>query len=142
MDKILTDTREEFLRKNAQFFESGLLQELYHNDYASVLNVADSGYVATDYSMDNNGNTVVVMVDKGNVRYIAYDNKGYYDILRQFFKSGIAKRKIFVLDEKAFSLFSEIQKKTSKDGPTEFIDKEMDAELLERKEKEYGGRSR
>ena len=132
-----TETRESFIENMSRFFESGAIQELYYNDYISILNYADMVYVVTNYAKVNE-NYMGFIFDKAALRYLASNGKGFYWYIRQISKS-ILKDQCIVFDDGTYAKAVAIHNKTLRDGPSEFIDKNLDAELLEKKKKEYGG---
>lgn len=125
----MMNKREEFLKDNKKFFDSGYVKEVYVNEYLSIMNICNSLYAVSEYSKSSYGNMYYAfMVTPNQVRKIITDNSYFFEWVLSLDKE-MFKKITMAFDEKNFRLMKEIEEETRLNGPSEFVDLQMEEEL-------------
>lgn len=123
--------REKFLIKNGKFFETGVINEIYGNENVSIINVANSLYVASQYAHDKDFVYSACIVDVEQIKKIIDDNK-ILPIWINNMTNDELKKIIVEFNENSYNVMKNIKLKTDINGPSQFVDLEFEQSLKQK----------
>jgi len=121
--------REDFLRELSEFFDSGAIREIYANDNISLLNISNSIYVGTNYYKDKNDNTYLGLILGVDQMREAIKNNNYIFKVMANASKKVLKQVLVEFNDRALEIVKRYKDKTDKEGPSEYIDFDFEAEL-------------
>ena len=135
------ETREKFLERYQKLFDEGLIEEIFHNKSISILNCADTYYMVTNYLRTPNEYYGLV-INAESAEIISEAEENYYYYIKRMGKDLYRRQFLEFGDRpghKTYDLLVEFKKNTQLNGPSKYIDKELD-ERLKAKMKSRGGK--
>lgn len=126
----MNDLKLKFYKVANRFFEAGYMKEIYTCDEFSLCNVADDFYavfpfVALEHG-ENNCFGFTMPIDK--LEFATEYNKSIY-VYYANIDNETKKRSTLLLNDKAFSIMGSTVARTSKIGPSRFIDREFERRI-------------
>lgn len=121
--------RDDFLRELSEFFDSGAIREIYANDNISLLNVANTLYVGTNYYKDKSDNTYMGLILEVDQMRKAVENNNYIFQVMASAPKKVLKQVLVEFSDKTLEIMKRYKDKTDKEGPSEHIDFDFEAEL-------------
>lgn len=126
------ETREKFLERYQKLFDEGLIEEIFHNKSISILNCADTYYIVTNYLRTPNNEYYGLVVHSEAAELISEAEENYYYFIKRMGKD-LYRRQVLVFGDspghKTYDLLIKFKKDTQINGPSKYIDKELDARL-------------
>lgn len=121
--------RDDFLRELSEFFDSGAIREIYANDNISLLNIANKCYIGTNYYKDKSNNTYFGLVLGVDQMRKAIENNNYILQVMANAPKKVLKQVLVEFNDKSLEIMKRYKDKTDKEGPSEYIDFDFEAEL-------------
>ncbi len=121
--------RENFFKQVAAFFDSGVIREIYGNERISLINVANSLYVGTNYYRGKgNGNYLGLILGVDQLRNTITNNNYISEFISHASKKTL-KQVIIEFNDSTLATMKSIKERTDNEGPTEYIDFEFEKEI-------------
>ncbi len=120
--------REAFLRDLEPFFGGGFAHEIYFHKKGSIMNLANSLYIASMYLKDNLGYSIGIIVPKEVAKVGTED----WMALLQWFNALSDSDKehcVMLFAPKTLEAARQIKARTDVEGPTENVDLEWEQRL-------------
>ena len=125
--------KEIFLEKIRPYVEAGFLREVASSDKLSVYNFCDRCYLASHYDFVGKHNDVPigVIIDKSFIKSVISDDKNLVHMLQSM--SNESRGKITVeFSPRTKSALMDTLNLSKKEGPSQFIDYQLEEELLKK----------
>ena len=119
-----------FYELSKEYFDNGLLREIYSSSMVSICNLANSMYLAFLFAAIDENGVVGVVADKDVLKTIIQNNNYVYKIVQSYIQSN--DNKYFVeLNDKLTETFMPIKEKRSAPGcESSNIDFELEEEII------------
>ncbi len=120
--------RETFLRDLEPFFSGGFAREIYFHEKGSIMNLANSFYIASMYLKTDDGNPIGIVVPKKVAKVGTED----WTALLQWFNAlsnSDKKQCVVLLNSNLLEVAKQIKARTDVEGPTENVDLEWEQRL-------------
>lgn len=125
-------SKEEFYRDTQRFFDAGLLKEVYSDDIKCICNACNSHYICFPYLKvdDLNSQMGLVCTEKA-IKPMLSDANLIVKLLTNNDQKFIDTWCCYANDQ-LFNELLEIKKKTDIEGPSKFVDLELEDEIMQK----------
>lgn len=124
------NNKEQYYEMIASLIEDGLIREIYHDDDMSILNLAEKIYMVNLIDINGKIRKCVggIVIPQSAAEYVAGNLKNYNKYITRYQKNLLT----VVFSEDFIKLIKSYKNETLKNGPSEFIDYEMEERLAKK----------
>jgi len=120
--------KEVFFQDAKPFIEAELIKSIYATEELCICNLANQCYAAFVYDKSIEGQAGF-LITPTQVREIINDNNFFNMMVTRLNDKELSKR-IVLLNQETFKLFSEVKKENDIKGPSQDINFEMEEEIM------------
>lgn len=133
------NNKEKFYNLSKDFFDAGIIREIYNSDNISICNICNATYVVFDYNLLKNLDYPIgFLFNQNGIKDVINNYEGYLALIASFDKADY-KRSSIELSPDKFEKYLNLKNKMDIEGPGKDINYDFEEEIM----KKYGnGRSR